>query len=617
MKYKKFRIRNYKAIKDLTIELGNQNLIPIIGLNETGKSSILQAIFAFDCYNDKQYNGDFINFEYIKNKFENGQNPIIEAEIENINKNELTENAVDYIIEEKKEQFISESIYKNETSFNKSRYLSSIKEVLLPKIENILCDIKEDNILIRREFSINMNGVRDNKYKIFNLKIEEFDETILVNGMYEENKKFYISKEEIEQFIGETILKYLPHIIYIDDFRDNIPNKIGKKHDWYLYIKEIFLKNNMDVNSFINSALSDKGTMLEDIKYELNENLADLWDKMHENRIKEEFKTVEIDLKYENEEFQFLINDLREKRENGKPRTVVFPVSMRSKGFQWFFNFFIKMKYNWKHINNEEYGSIILLDEPGVYLHTTFQTELIKILKELSKVNKIFYTTHLENMVNPKVIKINQIHIAKRKNEKVLLERITKIEDNKNLGEITPIINALKINNFPLLHFNEKVIITEGMTDKIFLEMLKEIDLLDKNIKVIPGIGVSNLSTLIGLFIGITENYTVIFDNDKAGREFFEKYKIEYGEIESKKWILHKSRDKKENIVLEDYYSDKMKEILLKYPNGIKTGLIELYYSENEENKKEFLEEIKKLYNSKQDIRVLINQIKSKLNHSY
>ena len=617
MKYKKFRIRNYKAIKDLTIELGNQNLIPIIGLNETGKSSILQAIFAFDCYNDKQYNGDFINFEYIKNKFENGQNPIIEAEIENINKNELTENAVDYIIEEKKEQFISESIYKNETSFNKSRYLSSIKEVLLPKIENILCDIKEDNILIRREFSINMNGVRDNKYKIFNLKIEEFDETILVNGMYEENKKFYISKEEIEQFIGETILKYLPHIIYIDDFRDNIPNKIGKKHDWYLYIKEIFLKNNMDVNSFINSALSDKGTMLEDIKYELNENLADLWDKMHENRIKEEFKTVEIDLKYENEEFQFLINDLREKRENGKPRTVVFPVSMRSKGFQWFFNFFIKMKYNWKHINNEEYGSIILLDEPGVYLHTTFQTELIKILKELSKVNKIFYTTHLENMVNPKVIKINQIHIAKRKNEKVLLERITKIEDNKNLGEITPIINALKINNFPLLHFNEKVIITEGMTDNIFLEMLKEIDLLDKNIKVIPGTGVSNLSTLIGLFIGITENYTVIFDNDKAGREFFEKYKIEYGEIESKKWILHKSRDKKENIVLEDYYSDKMKEILLKYPNGIKTGLIELYYSENEENKKEFLEEIKKLYNSKQDIRVLINQIKSKLNHSY
>ena len=87
MKYKKFRIRNYKAINDLTIELDNQNLVPIIGLNETGKSSILQAIFAFDCFNDKQYNGEFINYDYIKNKFENKQNPIIEAEIENIDKN--------------------------------------------------------------------------------------------------------------------------------------------------------------------------------------------------------------------------------------------------------------------------------------------------------------------------------------------------------------------------------------------------------------------------------------------------------------------------------------------------------------------------------------------------
>nr|DAK45194.1 MAG TPA: putative ATP-dependent endonuclease [Caudoviricetes sp.] len=617
MKYKKFRIKNYKAIKDLTIELDNQNLLPIIGLNETGKSSILQAIFAFDCFNDKQYNGEFINYDYIKNKFENKQNPIIEAEIENINKNDLIENAIGYIITQKEDYFISNSRYKDESEFKKHKYLSFIRDKLLSFMENVFFDIKEDSLKIAREFSITQNGMYNNRYLISQLKIKEFNETISVNGYSIEELLFYISKEEIEQLIGKSVLKYLPHIIYIDDFKDTIPNRIKENDDWYLYIKEIFSRNKMNVNDFLNSTLSDKGTMLEDIKYELNENLADLWDKMHENRIKEEFKTVEIDLKYENEEFQFLINDLREKRENGKPRTVVFPVSMRSKGFQWFFNFFIKMKYNWKHINNEEYGSIILLDEPGVYLHTTFQTELIKILKELSKVNKIFYTTHLENMVNPKVIKINQIHIAKRKNEKVLLERITKIEDNKNLGEITPIINALKINNFPLLHFNEKVIITEGMTDKIFLEMLKEIDLLDKNIKVIPGTGVSNLSTLIGLFIGITENYTVIFDNDKAGREFFEKYKIEYGEIESKKWILHKSRDKKENIVLEDYYSDKMKEILLKYPNGIKTGLIELYYSENEENKKEFLEEIKKLYNNKQDIRVLINQIKSKLNHSY
>ena len=40
MRYKSFRIQNYKAIKDLTVQLDGQNLVPIIGLNETGKSSI-------------------------------------------------------------------------------------------------------------------------------------------------------------------------------------------------------------------------------------------------------------------------------------------------------------------------------------------------------------------------------------------------------------------------------------------------------------------------------------------------------------------------------------------------------------------------------------------------
>jgi len=202
-----------------------------------------------------------------------------------------------------------------------------------------------------------------------------------------------------------------------------------------------------------------------------------------------------------------LVVDLREKRENGKSREVVFPINMRSKGFQWFFNFFIKMKYNWKHTDGEDYGSIILLDEPGVYLHTTFQSELVKVLRDLSKNNIIFYTTHLENMVNPKVVKIAEINVAKRNNEDVTIEKITKIDDNKNLGEITPIINALKIDNFPLVHYNEKIIITEGITDKIFLNLLQEAELLDKSIKIIPGSGVSNLGTLISLSIGITSKY--------------------------------------------------------------------------------------------------------------
>lgn len=53
MYIKKFYIKNYRAItKELEIEIEKQSLIPIIGVNECGKTTILNAIFAFDFSND-------------------------------------------------------------------------------------------------------------------------------------------------------------------------------------------------------------------------------------------------------------------------------------------------------------------------------------------------------------------------------------------------------------------------------------------------------------------------------------------------------------------------------------------------------------------------------------
>ena len=57
-----------------------------------------------DYTNDKQYNGEFVNINYIKNKFNNKSLPEIEAEIENIDTNIIIENALDYFIDVYKRQ---------------------------------------------------------------------------------------------------------------------------------------------------------------------------------------------------------------------------------------------------------------------------------------------------------------------------------------------------------------------------------------------------------------------------------------------------------------------------------------------------------------------------------
>lgn len=611
MKYKSFRIKNYKAIKDLTIEVDKPKLTPIIGLNETGKSSILQAMFSFDYTNDKQYNGEFVNISYIKNKFNNKSFPEIEAKIENIDTNTIIENVLDYFMEEKEEDFLKKSSYRKESAFRANEYLKPIKALISSKLKKFFHDSYK-TLKIKRIFNENSTY-----YTMEDFSFETINEIINVNGYYNEEITIYIGLPELREIVIRAIVYYLPNIIYIDDFKDIVPEEIKKGSQWYPYIEEIFEKNNENIDKFSKYDLSDRQTVLADIKDDLNESLSQLWDKMHiSETIRNEFQTLNIDLRFENGIFQFLVIDLREKKENGRSRKVAFPVNMRSKGFQWFFNFFIKMKYNWKHTDDEDYRSIILLDEPGVYLHTTFQSELVKVLRDLSKNNIIFYTTHLENMVNPKVVKIAEINVAKRNNEIVTIEKITKIDDNKNLGEITPIINALKIDNFPLVHYNEKIIITEGMTDKIFLNLLQEAELLDKSIKIIPGSGVSNLGTLISLSIGITSKYVVIFDNDKAGREHFENYKKNFGDEESKKWILHKLAEKKEDIVLEDYYSNEMKEIIEKYidKKDYKTGLLNFYYNRDLEDRQKFSDELKKLSKKDKGIYILLEQIKKRLN---
>ena len=62
MRITKFRIQNYKAISDTEIKL-NYSINPIIGVNESGKTSILQAILAFDKNRDKINSGVHIEYQ--------------------------------------------------------------------------------------------------------------------------------------------------------------------------------------------------------------------------------------------------------------------------------------------------------------------------------------------------------------------------------------------------------------------------------------------------------------------------------------------------------------------------------------------------------------------------
>jgi len=88
MKYRKFILKDYKAISgEVEIDL-KKSLLPIIGINESGKTSILWGIFSFDSANDTLNGGRHIKNVGNLYKTTNRGEPSVMADIE-IEKDEL------------------------------------------------------------------------------------------------------------------------------------------------------------------------------------------------------------------------------------------------------------------------------------------------------------------------------------------------------------------------------------------------------------------------------------------------------------------------------------------------------------------------------------------------
>jgi len=79
--------------------------------------------------------------------------------------------------------------------------------------------------------------------------------------------------------------------------------------------------------------------------------------------------------------------------------SVGMPVRLqrRSSGFRWHVSF----AWKFTHASKGEYkGCILLLEEPGIYLHYSGQRDLLEVFERLSESNSILYTTHLSSMVD-------------------------------------------------------------------------------------------------------------------------------------------------------------------------------------------------------------------------
>jgi predicted ATP-dependent endonuclease of OLD family len=568
MKYIQFEIENYRGITEkVIIDLEKTSLIPLIGINECGKTTILQAIYCFDYVNDEEYQKKHL--ENILNLYKtlDDKEPTVTAIIE-FNKSELI------------------NIINTNNNLEQAK-MEEAKKTGKPYTGQII-DI---------DLMKNINSTRMHiKRNLKNLKYSIVDEQFS-----------FLSN------ILKKIISHAPYILYNDDFMDRPPNFINIPEtkpdsltDWLAIYERLFQSNHHSL--FQLTKIDDERrimSIISDIEETLKNKLSRAWKTF----LLSNHGSLNVKLNFNRAESKLEIS-IVEKTGN-KER--FFNVADRSKGFLWFFNFVMKLEFNAKIIGNTK-DTIFLLDEPGSYLHSTAQEKLCKKIKDISeKEGNVIYCTHSHHLLNPDIIRLNQIYIVEKKNDKnITATPVTKMKMSREIiHAYQPILDALQVPAYNTLFTNDKIIFVEGIYDRYIIYMFCDIE---QDINIIPGTSADSILKNIQLSIGFSKKYIAIWDNDEEGNEKYQKACKFFGGHESQFFdklpLGSKRKRRMENMFENDDILKICKELSLPDNSSYEAIILELYYSKY---KKKICESVSK--ETKGNFSILSTIIRKRFNY--
>lgn len=196
---------------------------------------------------------------------------------------------------------------------------------------------------------------------------------------------------------------------------------------------------------------------------------------------------------------------------------VEIELESRSKGFQWFFSFYLVFLVESDEGHKD---AVLLLDEPGLHLHPTAQQELIAFFEELAENNMLVYSTH-----SPFLIDGEHIHRVRPVTEDDTgHSRVAVNGWPKDRETIFPLQAAAGYAMVRGLFQHKKNVLVEGIADYLYLHSLNLIcratgrAALPDDIYVTPCGGTKNVGHIASLFVGQEVRPLVLLDGDDAGR---------------------------------------------------------------------------------------------------
>lgn len=507
MKLKKFKIKNFKSIVDSGYCYLTDTITILAGKNESGKTAILEALEDFDT--NRTIRDDAKPIKVLDAIPEISVTFIVEKEIVKEILQEiggLQKAVVDVELEIIKslpnKYALSDSSLENDVFGSKEivKHKESIKDKW-HKVKSLHGKYQLGGTLFEFEFL----NISNEKALFINFK--NASAQILTQIDEKDRETFSALIGEIETAINNlegllvmptkflsALKKRIPNFILFKSFEDIFPNKIPfaelEKNEW---IKDLSVISDLDVATIKSSAARDKQKHKKDINITLNKDYEKYWTQ--------DFTGLSVD--WDSQDLYFWIEE----------EGYLYEPSLRSKGKQWHLAFYIKVTAR----ANEDLPNIILIDEPGLFLHAKAQEDILRKLEVSAKEVQLIFSTHSPYLLEAdKLNRVRLIYRTKRAGT-IIENKVHALADKETL---TPILTAIGLELNAGISSIDKVnnVIVEGPSDVYYLTGFKAM-LKKSQINFIFGGGAGNMPFVGTILHGWGGKVIYLYDNDQGRKD--------------------------------------------------------------------------------------------------
>jgi predicted ATP-dependent endonuclease of OLD family len=510
MKLIKFRIQSYKSIDDSGWCWLASDVTTLAGKNESGKSGILEALRDFDT-----------DIEAIPDSampLENDNEPVIEMcfEVEKavldeiaqetgmtiskeareyISKNGTTiikyhdgsydlEDEIDTLLNKQRNESNGKKIGKIKSIITRLSEVEQLTSVTKPKMDGGVATIQQAVNQYIEQIKAQVASIPDEETK------QKANEGI--SELTSENAA--LDKENPSNKFLEELKQYIPNFIFFSDFLDILPFELplaeAKTHK---AVQDFAKVSNLNLDTVISTTDSQRRrNILSEHSATISGDFMDYWGQNQLDLVAEpDGENLRLGVK-----------------ESGK--TLLFKPEQRSKGFQWFLSFYLRLNAERDETN------IILIDEPGLYLHAKAQKDVLKVLEKISKDSQVIFSTHSPYLIDAQRLDRVRLILKDDRDGTKIENKIHKGADNETL---TPIITAIGLDishDFSIAGKNN--VLLEGISDYYFIQALRQYIKTD-DASFIPCVGAQKIPQLVSLLIGWDLDFLAVLDNDTEGHK--------------------------------------------------------------------------------------------------